>query len=112
MKKSFLNKFKTPSTLETERKLLPRLKFMGYVMYGWSVWALCFALMDVTETATLTYESYSIPSVGGIAIDQSDTLPEINPKDVLNFYAISAIFAVVGTACIWIERMKRKKLLR
>ena len=109
MKKSFLSKFKTPSPLETERKLLPRLKFMGYVLYGWCVWAVGFAVIDVGEAAS--YENLSVSHKSELFGEEEEELPEFRPKDVLNFYVVGAIFAVVGTACFVIERKKRKTLV-
>ena len=54
MKKSLLNKLDeiksiVPVHLEVEKKLLPRLKFMGFVMYGLCLAAFTYALTAEEE---------------------------------------------------------------
>lgn len=114
--KSILNKTEPPQVkenlaLEIERKLLPRLKFMGYVMYVWSGASLAFAFMIPEEKQSSAYENYTIPNFTGMTFEEDEEdLPEYKATEVLNFFLVAGIFAAVGTTCFWIEKKKRKTL--
>jgi hypothetical protein len=116
--KSFLSKFealtpKIPVHLEVERKLLPRLKFMGYVMFIWCVASLIFAIaMPPGEGESMILEESIIEADAvGFAQDVDKELPVFASTEVLNFYVVSAIFALVGGACFLVAWKKKKKLL-
>jgi hypothetical protein len=109
--KSFLSKFeklkpKVPVQLDIERKLLPRLKFMGYVMYILSLVSLIFAIIAAQEPDA----DYALTqkSTAGLNLENDQDLAELNPIEVLNFYVISVIFASVGVAC-FLTAWKKKK---
>jgi hypothetical protein len=112
--KSFLNKLeelksKTPAHLEVEKKLLPRLKFMGYLMFGLCLVSFVFALTVNEETPFNSETTAPIPS------EIEATAPfltedELTPTAVLNFYVISLVFAVVGASCFLIAWKKAKTL--
>lgn len=120
MKKNLLNKLEeiksiVPVHLEVEKKLLPRLKFMGFVMY-----ALCLAAFTYALTAKEEIES--VPPKEGL-IDPETTEAaaaflleegelDLSPTEVLNFYLVALIFATVGTTCFIIFWKKRKKLFQ
>ncbi len=114
--KSFLNKAEPPQVkekhaLEVERTLLPRLKFMGYVLYVWSAASLAFAFMVPEENPSSAYANFTIPNFIGMTFEEDEEdLPEYKATEVLNFFLVSAIFAAVGTTCFWIEKKKRKTL--
>jgi len=116
--KSFLSNFEKlkaniPVHLHTERKLLPRLKFMGYVLYIWCIAALVFAILyskDSEQSAGLVQENFGNANAAGLSLENDEDLLELNPTEVLNFYAVSFIFALVGTTCFLIAWKKRKTL--
>jgi hypothetical protein len=121
MKKSFLSKLEelkpqVPVHLEIERKLIPRLKFMGYVMCTLSLAAFVFALV-VKEDEVITREtiqkeetsnSAEIEAVSPLLTDDAEL--ELAPTEVLNFYLVSLIFAAVSASCFVIAWKKRKTL--
>ncbi len=116
MKKSFLNKLEelkpeVPVHLEVERKLIPRLKLMGYIMFSLCLCAFIFAL-TIKEDAEITLESEALHDefeVGGVALIDDAEL-ELAATEVLNFYYVSVVFASVGGSCFLIAWKKRKKL--
>lgn len=115
--KSFLNKFeelkpKVPMQLDVERKLLPRLKFMGYVMYTLAVASLCFAIFigkNEGKGTELLQEGIQY-AAASLNLDSDEELFEFNADEVLNFYIVSLIFATVGSACFLIAKKKKKTL--
>ena len=117
--KSFLNKFKELKPLmtihhESERKLLPRLKFMGYVLLTISLITFGFALnmekenlrgpnADPDNAFTSPQE---MTQSAGLSLEDAD----LKPSDILNFFAISITFAAVGGSCFLIAWKKQKTL--
>lgn len=120
--KSFLNKFeelkpKVPIHLDIEKKLLPRLKVMGYLMFMFCLAAFTFALIVKEETeviGTPSQEGFSEPdqieAVSKIELLSEEGQLELNPTEVLNFYLVAFIFAIVGSTCLLVAWKKRKKL--
>jgi len=98
-----MNKPKT-SLEEQERKLLPRLKFMGYVLSVLSVATLAFAivadLLELENEATLA------------SLMNEEELFELSPLEVLNFYAVFLIFALLSTFFFLLHKKKSKLLLQ
>ncbi len=114
--KSFLSKIEElkpeiPVHLEVERKLVPRLKFMGYVLCFFCLASLVFALTIKEETLILpeSTEASSDEIIAATPLLTDDEL-ELTATEVLNFYAISAVFAIVGASCFFISWKKRKIL--
>ena len=116
--KSFLNKLDelksaVPAHLEVEKKLLPRLKFMGYLMYVLCVIALVYA-MTVREDTPSPQEGLIDPQETEAASPLEMLLEEgeldFSPTEVLNFYLVGLIFASVGSTCFLIAWKKRKTL--
>jgi hypothetical protein len=121
--KSFLSKFEelkpeVPIHLSVERKLVPRLKFMGYVMYVLCLAALAFAITikEEIEVVPPPQEGFIEPEemevVSGLNLISEDGELELSPTEVLNFYFISVIFALIGTACFLIVWKKKKTLFQ
>ena len=92
---NFSNK---PDAAHIERKLLPRLKLMGYIFFVLSLASLFFVL---------TFEEP--PAVESEGFIEEEEL-ELSPTEVLNFYVISLVFASLGTTCLLLKK-KRAKLL-
>ncbi len=119
MRKNLLSKIgeltpKIEVHLETERKLLPRLKFMGYVMLILSVASLTFAIAAPTETEVLAAEQTPSPrlQIAGLPLENDEDLLEFASLEVLNYYLISAVFAMVGVGCFFTVWRKRKTLFQ
>ncbi len=116
--KSFLNKFqelkpKVKVQLEVEQKLLPRLKIMGYLMIFLTLIALVFAILSPTESTIgpeIETQDFANLQSSGINIGNEEDLLDLNVKDVLNFYMVSFVFALVGASCFLIGWKKKKTL--
>jgi hypothetical protein len=89
---------------KVERQLLPRLKFMGYVMYVLCLSSIAFEVFFPQETIEI---EKNVELEAMTLLDE-----ELNPKEVLNFYAVASVFALVGVACMLIARKKRKILFQ
>ncbi len=89
---------------KVERQLLPRLKFMGYVLYVLCLCSIAFEAFFPEETLrienTVELEAMTL-------LDEEPTA-----KEVLNFYAVASVFALVGFSCMLIARKKRKVLFQ
>ena len=110
---------KLPAQLDVEKKLLPRLKFMGYVMWTCCLAAFIFALTIKEETEIIgppsqegVIEPDQTEAVSRIELISEDGELELNPTEVLNFYLVAFIFAVMGTTCFLIAWKKKKKLFQ
>jgi hypothetical protein len=121
--KSFSNKLEElkssiPTHLDVEKRLLPRLKFMGYLMFAFCFAAFAFALSIKEEEiiAPSTQEGLIEPdemeAVARFELLQDDGELELSPTEVLNFYLVAGIFAVIGTTCFLIAWRKKKKLFQ
>lgn len=98
--------------LDSEKKLLPRLKFMGYVMLILAVASITFAVVAPEESETeveLAMDRFSPnANAAGLTLENDEDLLELTPAEVLNYYLIGAVFAVVGGACFLICWKKNK----
>lgn len=98
--------------IEVERKLLPRLKLMGYLLLMISTTTLCFAIFAPKEElihARASTSSFQNPELAsGISLITDDTPFELNPTEVFNFYIVSAIFAAVGASLLFLTWKKKK----
>lgn len=117
--KSFSSKLADlkPIHLDVERKLIPRLKFMGYVMLTCALASLLFALIvkeDTVATPELMQEvgsnSEEMEATSTLLTD--DTELELAATEVLNFYGVSFVFAVIGASCFVIAWKKSKTLFQ
>jgi hypothetical protein len=120
--KSFLNKLEklkaeVPVQLDTERKLLPRLKFMGYVMVVLCITTAVYAMTIREETEIIQplpqeglIEPKQMEAVSGFELFPEEGELELTPNEVLNFYLVAFIFAIVGATCFLIVWKKKKRL--
>lgn len=114
MKKIFSNKLdelkkKQPPAPDVEKKLIPRLKFMGYIMYGLSLVSVLFAMINLEEKEQ-SGQTVSPEAVTGFQLLMEEEEREPSPKEVLNFYFVGGTFALVGVFCFLIARRKNKVL--
>ena len=106
-----------PNKIEVEKKLLPRLKFMGYIFSFLAVVTLIFAMVVKEESPPLSQFTQigfpvleEIEAASGLSLLVEEGELELNALEVLNFYMVSFLFAAVGTSCFLITWKKRKKL--
>ncbi len=110
--KSFWNKGSpslTPSQLEMEKKLLPRLFLMGYIFIALSLSSLLFIVL--IDPKTLVEEMSPLAETLIIEDEFPDEL-ELQVTEVLNFYAISLIFASLATTCFYLGKIKKRELFQ
>ena len=105
--KKFLNKLETlktvaPDHLKVEKKLRPRLNYMGYIMFFFTACSLGFAIITPQEVP-IGPESESLAG-------PDEELIDLNPREIFNFYIVSLIFAAVGSSCFLISWRKKKNL--
>lgn len=112
-----LNTFKpgTPEQVEVERKLLPRLRVMGYLLVGISVLTFTYAIVAPKEEElyylhqeekNAFFQENELSS--GLSLATDDTPFELNPSEVLNFFVVSATFAGVGGLLLFTCWNRRK----
>src|ERR1700722_11671538 len=95
MKKTSLDK------TETEKKLLPRLRYMGFLLLFFSLFTFSYALIVSPYLATPAEETTLVKEEEmGLPITDSElTLP--NGKH-LNLFLVAGIFGTVGLSCLLI----------
>lgn len=100
-------------------QLLPRLKFMGYLLYGFACITLSVAIFAPKSSAsiytTLAQDQIETPqemeqSSGLTLLGEDEALLEFDPREVFNFFYVSALFAIVGTSCFWLFYKKKKNI--
>lgn len=113
--KNFWNREPKPLTqdqLLIERKLMPRLKLMGYLFFALSIASLLFVIFMNDASSPITEEvlniSYIDPAIGEEGADQL----ELSPLEVLNFYVVSLIFASMGAICFYVAKIKKRELFQ
>lgn len=105
-------------TAHPDIQLLPRLKFMGYLLYGFASITLCVAIFapkadsiytELAQDNVLTPQEMEQGS--GLSLLTEDTsLLELDPREVFNFFYVSALFALVGTSCFLLFYKKKKNI--
>lgn len=111
--RSSLNKSKlihtlSPEKLEMERKLLPRLRLMGYIFFALALATLIFILTFEEE---LPSAESQLETTSSLLIEE-ESLLDSNPTEVFNFYLVSLLFASLGSLCIFIEKRKKRDLMQ
>ncbi|HEY2810235.1 MAG TPA: hypothetical protein VGJ00_02445 [Rhabdochlamydiaceae bacterium] len=103
-----------------EYKLLPRLKFLGYVFFLLSLASLLFAFFAHSEkntaTPTFTFDENSkladIEALAGAVLFSNMQPLELQPQDVFNFYIVSIIFGSIGSGIFYYSSKKLKLVTR
>ena len=97
---------------DSEKKLLPRLKFMGYVMLILAVASVTFAVVapeELESEVEMAMDRFSPNAhAAGLSLENDEDLLELTPAEVLNYYLIGVVFALVGGACFLICWRKKK----
>ncbi len=106
------------NTTHPDIPLLPRLKFMGYMLYGFACITLSVAIFaprsdsiytELSQDNVVTPQEMEQGS-GLSLLTEGESLLELDPREVFNFFYVSALFAVVGTSCFWLFYKKKKSL--
>ncbi|PWU16029.1 MAG: hypothetical protein C5B45_01440 [Chlamydiae bacterium] len=106
------------NTRHPDIPLLPRLKFMGYMLYGFACITLSVAIFapksdsiytELAQDNVVTPQEMEEGSGLSLLIED-ESLLELDPREVFNFFYVSALFAVVGTSCFWLFYKKKKNL--
>ncbi|MES2198680.1 MAG: hypothetical protein V4489_00730 [Chlamydiota bacterium] len=93
---------KRKQKLTTERLLLPRLRYMGYTLL---LFSLCFFIYALN-----TSSSPELTTILSLPEEELSAFAEIAPKDTLNFFAVSSLFASIGIVSLLTYRKKLKPL--
>lgn len=86
---------------------------MGYVMFIMCLASVTFAIVAPEQPlseAELTLDHFANKThAAGMSLENDDDLLELTPAEVLNYYLIGAVFAIVGGACFFISWKKEKR---
>ena len=97
---------------------LPRLKLMGYMLYGFACITLSVAIFapkldsiytELAQDNVITPQEMEQGSGLSLLI-QDESLLELDAREVFNFFYVSALFALVGTSCFWLFYKKKTSL--
>lgn len=106
------------NTFSPDIQLLPRLKFMGYLLYGFASITLSVAIFapksdsiytELAQDNVITPQEME-QSSGLSLLTEDESLVILDPREVFNFFYISALFAIVGTSCFLLFYKKKKNM--
>lgn len=106
------------NTCNPDIQLLPRLKFIGYLLYGFACITLSVAIFapkadsiytELAQDNVVTPQEME-QSSGLSLLTEEESLVVLDPREVFNFFYISALFAVVGTSCFLLFYKKKKDM--
>lgn len=120
---NFLNKvkelkIKTPEEIGIEKQLLPRLRFMGLLLFFFSGCALCYSIFFASGVPFDADQKFATDGMGTpeeMEYTSGLSLPS-NPSygffqvERYNGYIVALSFALVGAACFLTAWSKQKKL--
>ncbi len=103
--------------LEADMQLLPRLRFMGYLLLFFSGCALCYSLFFASDVPSnlaydLSTDGFTSPEemeyAAGLSLNEnaSFTLFQV---ERYNAYIVTLSFAIVGSICLLSAYQKQKK---
>lgn len=106
---------KTFSNLELDKKLIPRLRFIGFSLLFFAVCSLSYSLISTPYLSTTVIEDDPLVKEGE---EQAAGFPEltdsppfmVTEKDKLNLHLVTAVFCIVGTSCLYLAAKKKKIL--
>lgn len=105
-------KAKTKADLELEKQLLPRLKFMGYLLAFFSVCSFSYAMLE--QSGLILSPVYLAEEPREFTADLTYTVDkeaeEIMEVRLFNSYVVAIGFLGVATACFISVWKKRKSL--
>ncbi len=99
---------KNSNKKEIEQNLLPRLKWMSFILFALALGSLLIAFIGPKE---LSDEVQALIRLQERLFGEIGKL-EPRAHEVLNFYVVSAIFAIIGLSLFLIFWKKSKSLLK
>ena len=105
--------------VQIEKQLLPRLKFMGLLLFFFSGCALCYSIffaagMEPDLAQALANDGLTpqqdIPYASGLTVDANASF-DLFQDERFNAYVVTFFFAIVGVACLFVAWSKQKKLI-
>lgn len=110
---------KRSEEIQIEKQLLPRLRFMGLLLFFFSGCALCYSIffaagIDQELAKELATDEFTTPQemqyASGLSI--TDNAPfDLFQVERFNAYIVTISFAIVGAACILTAWKRQKKLI-
>ncbi len=103
--------------IQIEKQLLPRLRFMGLLLFFFSGCALCYSIFFAAEidqglALELANDEFTTPQEMqyGSGLSITDNTPfNLFQVERFNAYIVTISFAVVGAACLLTAWNKQKK---
>lgn len=100
-------------SLEIEKKLLPRLRYMGFALIFFSLFSLTYAIIADPSLPTLELTPSERAAKEEELMGLSDFDPEsdfiVTYSELLNLYLVAMAFGVVGSLCLFAYWKKKKE---
>ena len=93
-------------SLDTEKKLLPRLRYMGILLILGSLFCLTYAI--IIDPALTQLEIEKIENVIAEAESAEEEL-FVEYSELLNLYLIATTFGIIGSLCLFGFTRKKKE---
>ena len=100
-----------------EKKLIPRLRVMGFILFAFSLCSLSYAYFSMSYDSPFDDDGFlsvtEETAFSGFSFEDDPASPpfELTPGERLNFYIVAAIFAAVGIGCLAISKKKQREHL-
>lgn len=110
-----MNPTTPPNKQEVEKQLIPRLRFVGLVLLFFSVFSISYSVIDTPYLSTVGIEEKGLPQMEesslGIDLEPEEKDCALTPCETINLFLIAAIFATVGSTCLFIAWKRDRKQL-
>ncbi|MFI5333735.1 MAG: hypothetical protein ACHQT8_01035 [Chlamydiales bacterium] len=100
------------TTLETEKKLLPRLRFMGCVLLLFGAFACAYAIIADPYLSTVGLDNDQlVVEEEVIGIPEFEETPPfiVTSFERINLYIVAFIFSSIGAGCLLLMWKKKKE---
>lgn len=94
-------------SLETEKKLLPRLRYMGILLILGSLFCLTYAIVVDPALPKLVVEEVEKVVT---EVEEAEREPQVEYSELLNLYLIATTFGTIGSLCLFGFLRKKKEL--
>lgn len=101
-------KLKKAYQMQVDRLLLPRLKVLGWILIFFSFASFAYGIYVHPLPSSDMLET--VPEIQTSGLDLTDTMlsKTPSPEEVLNFFSIALVFALIGIFCL---NTSKKRLL-
>ena len=97
--------------IQVELQLIPRLKFMGILLFFFSACALCYSLFFAEENDPNPPQEWMADELALIEEILAGAAPlTVADVELFNAYIVTISFAIVGSACFLAAWSRQKKL--